>query len=203
MNRMNTTYETAPATILLATHCACCARPLVDAVSVETGIGPDCRKKHGFAAPDAEVDEAALVAALSAYNQGRGYETAIVTSQADVSGRTLANRIVHRIAVEQDVPGVAHLVNALRALGFAKLAARVAKRLVRITITAEGADLLVVAPYSEEALTAWRGIPGRRWDKAAKATRVPAKCARPLWDLLRTHFRGVFAVGPKGVFVVA
>jgi hypothetical protein len=197
---MNTTYETAPATILLATHCACCARPLVDAVSVETGIGPDCRKKHGFAAPDAEVDEAALVAALSAYSTTIG---AALDLSVELEPRVLANKIVHRIAVEQDAPSVAFLVNALRALGFAKLAARVATRLVRITITAEGSDLLVVAPYSEEALTAWRGIPGRRWDKAAKATRVPAKCARPLWDLLRTHFRGVFATGPKGVFVIA
>ena len=43
-----TNYENAPATRLLATHCACCARPLVDAKSVETGMCPVCRKKHGF-----------------------------------------------------------------------------------------------------------------------------------------------------------
>lgn len=41
-------YEAAPATRMLATHCAACARPLVDAKSVETGMGPDCRKRHGF-----------------------------------------------------------------------------------------------------------------------------------------------------------
>jgi hypothetical protein len=39
-------YENAPATKMLATHCAACGRPLVDAVSVETGLGPDCRKKY-------------------------------------------------------------------------------------------------------------------------------------------------------------
>ena len=45
---MSSSYETAPATRMLATQCAVCARPLLDAVSVETGIGPHCRAKYGF-----------------------------------------------------------------------------------------------------------------------------------------------------------
>ncbi len=40
-------YENAPATKMLATHCCACGRPLVDAPSVESGMGPDCRKKYG------------------------------------------------------------------------------------------------------------------------------------------------------------
>ena len=43
----DSSYLTAPATKMLATHCAVCARALVDAKSVELGIGPDCRKKYG------------------------------------------------------------------------------------------------------------------------------------------------------------
>ena len=41
-------YENAPATQMIASHCCVCNRPLVDSVSVELGIGPDCRKKHGY-----------------------------------------------------------------------------------------------------------------------------------------------------------
>jgi hypothetical protein len=41
-------YENAPATEMLATHCAICSRPLLDAVSVEIGIGPVCRQRHGY-----------------------------------------------------------------------------------------------------------------------------------------------------------
>ena len=41
-------YKSAPTTRLLATHCCACGRPLRDAKSVETGIGPVCRRKHGF-----------------------------------------------------------------------------------------------------------------------------------------------------------
>ena len=41
-------YESAPATRMIATDCACCGRPLLDSDSVELGIGPICRKRHGY-----------------------------------------------------------------------------------------------------------------------------------------------------------
>ncbi|KKN79984.1 hypothetical protein LCGC14_0334920 [marine sediment metagenome] len=52
-------YENAPATRMLATQCAACARPLVDATSVETGMGPDCRKKYGVDDLDPEARQQA------------------------------------------------------------------------------------------------------------------------------------------------
>lgn len=39
--------QNAAALSMLATHCAVCRRDLRDPVSVELGIGPDCRKKYG------------------------------------------------------------------------------------------------------------------------------------------------------------
>jgi len=41
-------YENAPATKFVATQCVCCGRALVDAPSLESGMGPVCRKKHGY-----------------------------------------------------------------------------------------------------------------------------------------------------------
>lgn len=41
-------YENAPATKFVATHCVCCGKALVDAPSLETGMGPVCRKKYGY-----------------------------------------------------------------------------------------------------------------------------------------------------------
>ena len=38
---MSNDYTQAPATLMLATNCVCCGRALVDAVSVELGIGPE------------------------------------------------------------------------------------------------------------------------------------------------------------------
>lgn len=92
-------YENAPATKLLATACACCGRDLVDAVSVETGIGPECRKKYSV---DTDVSEAA---------------------------RREANQIVYGLAQKgvgyrAYRPAIARLAE----LGFDVLAARIAKR---------------------------------------------------------------------------
>ena len=41
-----TDYRNAPQTQLLATSCCCCGRPLVDAISVQLGIGPECRQGY-------------------------------------------------------------------------------------------------------------------------------------------------------------
>jgi SWI/SNF-related matrix-associated actin-dependent regulator of chromatin subfamily A-like protein 1 len=52
----NGNYEDAPATAMLATHCCCCGKPLLDAESVEIGMGPTCREKHGFHAPSVSAE---------------------------------------------------------------------------------------------------------------------------------------------------
>lgn len=45
-------YETLFTTKVISTHCCACGRPLLDAQSVATGMGPLCRDKHliGFEA---------------------------------------------------------------------------------------------------------------------------------------------------------
>lgn len=70
---MNTSgYENAPSTQLLATQCAACGRPLVDAVSVETGMGPECRRKYGYGDANAEgrAEANALVYAVAVNQTG-------------------------------------------------------------------------------------------------------------------------------------
>jgi hypothetical protein len=60
-------YTDAPAVALLATHCALCGRPLLDAPSVECGMGPVCRSKALQDAPEAHRAEVnALVARIAA-----------------------------------------------------------------------------------------------------------------------------------------
>ncbi len=166
-------YENAPATQLVATRCAVCSRALVDAVSVETGIGPECRKKYGF-------------------NQ-----------EASPEARAEANRLVYRIAARQDGLDVAQACEALCALGFTKLAARIMERLVTVTITeAAYGRLAVSTPYSVEVVDAMRRIPGRRWDGEAKANTFPATERRAIFTALQNCFPGVIATGPRGVFQI-
>jgi uncharacterized Zn finger protein (UPF0148 family) len=126
---MATAYENAPGTQLLATHCAACGRPLLDAQSVEIGMGPDCRKRFGY-----------------------GTET---TPEL----RAAANRLIHRIAVRQAGLDVARAADELRALGFPALAQRVLERVTSVRITEAGPQTLrVAAPYLEAAIPAWRQL---------------------------------------------
>ncbi len=167
-------YENAPATAMLATHCAVCSRPLLDATSVELGIGPECRKKHGFGieAPD--------------------------------EARAEANKIVHWIAVHQDSGEVRERIVRLHGLGFAKLAERIAERVGCVRIEVEGDFVHVRAPYDEAHVERMRRVPGRRFVRNGKDVydRVPVASKRALWGALVASFAGRLGISPRGMFVV-
>ena len=64
-------YENAPATDLLSTRCMACARPLLDAASVEAGMGPICRGKYGYS----EIPDDARIAANALIHEAAREET--------------------------------------------------------------------------------------------------------------------------------
>jgi uncharacterized protein DUF6011 len=207
-------YENAPGTKLLATLCACCARPLLDAASVEAGMGPHCRAKHGYKKADVEPNWdrlAALVRQTVSLSETElfGGSPAVAEATWRLGGletRRVANVIVHRIAVHQTGPDVLLLTEALRALGFTKLADRITSRVAAIRIEPaqdEAGVLVVTTPYSEEAVRVMRTVPGRRWDPKAKVNRIPETSRRALHAALLFVFPGWAAVGPKGLFTIA
>ena len=171
-------YENANATKVLATHCCACGRPLVDSVSVQSGMGPDCRKKY------------------------------FVLSDVPEATRIEANKLVYKLAEIVSFGSPANDIEfalgvyKLSQMGFTKLAKKIMDKMVQITVTEDGADLLVTTPYNENTLNAWRSIPGRRWDKTAKANRVPASQRESLWGLLKTYYVGKTGISSKGAFVV-
>jgi hypothetical protein len=169
-------YEDAKATKLLATHCAACGRPLVDAISVETGLGPECRKRHGYNAAMKAVDE----------------ET-----------RALANQLVYLVATSQTGIQVAEATARLRELGFGKLADRIEKRAVSITIEElPSGRFAVKSPFDEDAVAAMKVVPGRRWNRDEKVNTFPVTSKGAIWDILKRYYPGAVAVGPKGPFQV-
>jgi hypothetical protein len=165
-------YESAPATEMVATSCAVCARPLCDAVSVEMGIGPECRKKHGFLEPVSE------------------------------EARAEANKLVYLIAAKQTGPEVVTAVARLKVLGFARLSERIVRLRVVVTITEAEDRIVVKAPYTEASVEAFRGVYGRRWDKDQKANTFPRERKAELFAALQRAFPGALAEGPKGPFVI-
>jgi hypothetical protein len=165
-------YTQAPACGMIAAHCAVCSLPLVDAVSVETGLGPVCREKHGF---HIDVDEAT---------------------------RKTANRLVHAIACCQDGPDVGVMCDRLRALGFEKLAAKILDRVATVKLTIEDTVLVLRSPYSEEAVDKLRKVPGRRWDGERKVNTFPMSSRQRLWEVLVSLYEGQVGIGSRGTFMI-
>ncbi len=181
-------YTQAPATRLLATNCVCCGRQLLDACSVELGIGPECRNgifPEGVDECDRKLANEQVFQAALAAQTGKVQE------------------VIDR-------------ANAIRKLGFPELADKVAQRFVNgververnadITICEENGNLIVTTPYrrgkADEFIAAWRAIPGRWFDRKRGANVVPVAAKAALWTLLRTYFPGKWGKGPKGAFRV-
>lgn len=202
-------YESAPATILLATRCCICGRPLLDAESVECGIGPTCRKgMESDATPDwAQVAEhlATWVAADQNSDQRRQmFEVALEASvDAEKTGddHKMANVLTHYIAAVQGKESVGHLLMAIRSMGRTRLADALASRLYKIRVRIAGEELMVKFPYSDTMPRRMRAM-GARWEKDDKFYRVPLVAARRLWTALKETFPGEKAFGQKGEFTL-
>lgn len=172
-------YESAPATKLLATHCICCGRPLLDSESVELGIGPVCREKHGYLVGIPEDD------------------------------RTACNVLVHEGAVraqEGNVKRVLDIATEIEKRGLAKLAGIIRERFIHILITdAADGGVEIRTPYDEAFLSAiYKHIPrgAQRWDKERKVRVVTAAGKRGLLKALAATWPGKQALAPKGVFTI-
>lgn len=173
-------YESAPATIMLATHCCCCGRPLVDAISVEMGIGPECRKGRtdGISKEQQEVCNKLTHAAAVAAQDGQVEKVRMYAAEIRALGLVeLADKVEHRF------------VNA--------------ERLAKITIVQTGTSLTVMTPWKRNGdfVAAWRSIPGRRYGGNGKNI-IPVASKRELWNLLVKFFPGQFGKGPQGVFKI-
>lgn len=168
-------YENAPATKMLATHCAICGRPLLDAKSVEIGIGPTCREKYGYSALKDMTEET----------------------------RAEANKLIHTIALDQDGPAVIPSITRLMELGVVEVVKAIIDRVAVVKIAqAQDGTYAVKAPYSEQAIAAMKQIQGRRWDKDTKTNRFPAASKQALFVMLCEAYPNAMGCGPKGMFVL-
>jgi len=181
---MSESYLNAPATKMLATHCVCCGRPLVDARSVTLGIGPECRK---------------------------GIEGGVVESVRKEANQYVFDAAI--AAQGGHVEKVMEYAEAIGGLGLVELAEKVRSRFKKIhespqkadiVIEVEGGMLKVKTPYrrgrSQEFVKAWRRIPGRRYRDGHNY--VPVTQKKALFELLCEYFPGKVGRGPKGIFRV-
>lgn len=194
-------YENAPATILLATHCCICGRPLLDADSVEIGIGPTCRKGiEADTAPDwaATSEQLALWVAEAPQDDQRRvmFEQAL---EAQGDDHKFSNVLTRYIAAARGKSPVGHLVFAIRLMGRSRLADALASRLYEIRLRTDDSGYLVKSPYSDTFKLEMRRI-GGRWEKEGKFYRVPATSKAALFTALKASYAGQRAFGPRGEF---
>lgn len=199
-------YEDAKATKMLATHCAACGRPLVDASSVEYGVGPVCRKKYQYedALPITQEVTEKVEKTLSSVSdpdlQGKVSEA---VSKDD--SRKAANVLVHHIAKFQKGPESMGAIRLIRALGYEVLADRIEDRLKPEIIIEEDEDqgrIVVDSPYNKTFVALVREIEDRKFDFETKTWSVPKKKKRDLWEALKAAYEGEVGMGDKGPFVI-
>lgn len=197
------TYLNAPATEMLKTFCACCGRPLLDAVSVEAGVGPECRSRHGYGEQQSPADMAAFWAWNDEPTTGLDPES-VEELPPDAAAHKLANILVSRIAAQQTGPAAVSYVRGLELLGYTKLAARIAERMATVRITYAEGRILVESRYSTASVEMFRRIPGRRWDAERKVNTFPAtdQNRQLIHNVLRRAYAGEWAQGPKGMFQI-
>ena len=171
-------YEDAKSTKLLATNCLACGRPLRDAVSVETGIGPLCREKYGYSeGSDVNRDEANALIQRAAAIDNEEEIVAICKQLRDFGYSTLPDIIE----------------------------ARFVSILIRVDPQSDGTRLTVEAPYNVDANKDWyRLVPGSSWDKERKIRTIPnsPEAKKGLFNLLRRYYSGSRGSGPKGIFSI-
>jgi hypothetical protein len=182
-------YENAPSTQLLATHCAVCGRPLRDAVSIETGVGPKCREKYGYSEAQGQADfSKALPLAEDVANAVKAIQ--------EGDAHKAANVLIYHIAAHQQGPTVARWTAAVAALGYTKMAEIVANRIGAVRVLPEGDVLLVTAPYSEEFNNRIRSIRGQRWDRERSVRIIPVTARQQLWSIMKQVFQpGTVVIG--------
>jgi hypothetical protein len=193
------TYENAPATAMVATACAVCSRPLVDAESVNSGVGPTCRKACGLDARSLFPKWDEVRAALGEADYASHKIDAMRPLYDDHAiAKQIANRLVYRIACDQTGPRVAAMTLALSALGYSTLAEKIAERLGAVRIVAEGDVLVVEAPRDDKFTAYCRfNVPGSRWVRERNVRTVPASSKKQLWAAIKFAYAGSLVIGSR------
>lgn len=189
---------------LVATHCACCGRPLKDATSVDFGVGPICRGKYLYedALPVTEeiLDATRRIVEQELDSEIRGY---VWNRLVNDDSRAAANQLVKFIAVHQKDSVSMPALRILKLMGYTELVTRVEKRIkAAILITIEDDVVTIESPYNRDFVNAIRNIKGRRYNREDHTNSVPVSQKRALWTAMLTHFEGSLGKGPKGPFVI-
>lgn len=159
---------------LVATHCCACGHALVDARSVERGIGPICWKKLGQE-----------------------------TEGLDEETRKTVNKLMYRASLAWsagEVDKTRELAVQIHDAGAPACARRIAANAgsVVIEVNVEGTKIVVKSPYNDKFIAETRALPGRFYIKKEKATEFGLSAKAALWTAIQNAFKGAILMSKKG-----
>ena len=194
----------------VAVDCCICGIRLIDATSVNKGIGPVCRKKYRYEdafpiTPEIQNAVTTYIAQHKAIFPDDFVVKLCVALQQPLS-RKAANLVVYFASAEQGEAAV-HSGALLRALGYVALAERIEERLIAVNIERNAAtgQIKVKSPYDPLFVNKMHGIDGAYFSrKDDKSWMLPdtEDTARALFEALKACYPGTFAHGPKGYFTL-
>jgi hypothetical protein len=175
---------------LVATRCACCAKELKDALSGELGIGPVCRK-HYFRPSDVSTKPDWAAGVCFAAN----FEPTLDTSTW-TDARTACNTLIKLYSL--DVAGRKWVPEAVYALGYTKLAEKLAQRGGRVEIrpSEDGSTFVIRAPSPGKLMEA---VPGMVWHRKGRLMTCPRDTYDALWTAVKLTYPGLLLVTDKGI----
>lgn len=184
-------------------HCAHCGLELSDSISIQSGLGPLCRKKAGyFSDPEVEGDIMDAMIYLGKYPEVSDF---MLKHYGPGGARGLMNGLVKLCALNRKSDLHRACTNAIEALGFHKLASVLRKSMEDISVkpskTSGGYYNLKILRrlYSGMFQREIRDqIPGLRLDYKSKCWLVPQSDRRILWNLLRKYYSGCVLTTEKG-----
>lgn len=182
-------YETAPVTQMVATHCCICGRALCDADSIEIGIGPVCRAKYvSNEAPDQPLPAAELLdMSLKAGIECSTLEQKILAGDM----RVVVNYLLYQAsAAISDASLVIEIARVIEACGYGVVARKLyADRMPVMNLA--GNLIQVISDYKESLPGALKKI-GGRWNANMKVWEVPASqqeaCQNTLHAVYQTRY---------------
>jgi hypothetical protein len=185
---------------LVCTQCACCARDLTDAQSIERGIGPECFGRY-YDKCSANADFVGSVKLA----EGAGLIGLLGEFLNRQDARSACNVVVRAISAQWDHPKRLARIELVHALGFTALANRLEERAYGtpgiVTVTERDGQLVVKmravkGEAFNDVLRALRSIPTRRWNGRENTFAIEQRPA--LWRALCEFLPGRKLKSTKG-----
>lgn len=210
-------YENAPATKFIAVNCCVCGRPLVDAISVEEGIGPICRDKFGLNKASDNADFAKALNYIIQCKTSPATKFFDSVSRNDARGAT--NALIYTISALAGVldcmdfnksPDIDLMINAVESLGYSEVAEIIRERITnyvdklsakaKIKIKQVGDFYELIAPFSRDFLNmVHKECPGNRWIGGRNVRLIPIEHKAGLHRALVRAYPGQLFVSDRGV----